>query len=57
MIRFMVIHFTVETVVDYKFMKIKLEARGQLGAIAIMQVRSHVASIEVIMKIERKLRF
>lgn len=53
----MVLHFTVETVVDYKFMKIKLEARGQLGAIAIMQVRNHVASIEVIMKIERKLRF
>lgn len=51
----MAMHLTVETVVDYKFMKIKLEARGQLEAIAIMQVRNHVALIAVTMKIERKL--
>lgn len=42
---------------DYKFMKIKLEARGPLEAIAIMQVRNHVAPIAIIMKIERKLGF
>jgi len=52
----MIIHFTVKTVVGNKFKDVdKLEAKRRLEAIAVIQVRNHVAPIAVIMKMERNL--
>lgn len=52
----MILHFILKTVVENKFKDVdKREAKRQLEAIAVIQVRSHVAPIRVIMKMERNL--
>lgn len=52
----MILHFILKTVVENKFKDVdKREAKRQLEAIAVIHVRSHVAPITVIMKMERNL--